>query len=46
MNASSASGLLSNLTTTESLDTVEPRNIAPARGMGNREKFTFDARSK
>ncbi|MDE2926797.1 MAG: hypothetical protein OXT71_10410 [Acidobacteriota bacterium] len=44
--ASSASGLLSNLTTTESLDTVEPRNIAPARGMGDREKFTFDATSK
>ena len=44
--AASASALLSNLTTTESLDTVEPRNIAPARGMGNREKFTFDATSK
>lgn len=44
--ATSASGLLSNLTTTESLDTVEPRNIAPARGMGNREKFTFDATAK
>lgn len=44
--ASSASGLLSNLTTSESLDTVEPRNIAPARGMGNREKFTFDATAK
>ena len=44
--AASASALLSNLTTSESLDTVEPRNIAPARGMGNREKFTFDATSK
>lgn len=44
--ASSASALLSNLTTSESLDTVEPRNIAPARGMGDREKFTFDATSK
>lgn len=44
--ATSASALLSNLTTAESLDTVEPRNIAPARGMGNREKFTFDATSK
>ena len=44
--ATSASALLSNLTTTEFLDTVEPRNIAPARGMGNREKFTFDATAK
>ena len=41
--ATSASALLSDLTTSESLDTVEPRSIAPARGMGNREKFTFDA---